>query len=229
MVAIGLQEATQLMMSLPLAFARQGEQFLLVVLLGLQGENLMVGADGKWLGTRVPGALQHYPFRLLRDAEGRDLLGVDESGLPPAGAIGGAPLFDSDGKPAPELAGILTQLKQGDQDRQRARQAAALLDQHALLGSWELKIKDESGALQKLDGLYRLNEEKLNALPADALHTLRDAGALLMAYCQLLSMQNVQSLGQLSAARQRQAQQTATGTVAGNLISDSGVISFANL
>jgi hypothetical protein len=229
-VALGRQEAMQLMMTLPLGFVRQGDQPLLVAVVGLRpGENLMIGADGKWLWPSVPTALQHYPFRLLRDTEGRELLAIDEAGLLPPEAPGGTALYDSDGQPVAELGTILAQLSQSEQERQQARQIAALLDQHGLLELWELKFQGEAG-VQKIDGLYRVNEEKLNELPPEVLQTLRNGGALAMAYCQLLSMQHIHYVAQLAAARARQRPtQAVPKEVASSLVGDSGIISFANL
>jgi len=51
---------------------------------------------------------------------------------------------------------------------------------------------------QNVAGLFRIDEAALNQLPAEAFMELRDAGALLCAYCQLLSMQHLQTLGQLA-------------------------------
>jgi hypothetical protein len=228
-VPVGMLEAVQLMMTLPLAFIRQGDQVLLIAVLGLRpGENLMVNAEGNWLGPSVPTAFQHYPFRQLRDDEGRDILGVYETALLPPDATGGTALFDSNGTPAAELATILAQLVQGDKERRQARNIAAVLDQHGLLISWELKVQGET-EIQVVEGLYRVDEEKLNELPAEELHALRAPRALLMAYAQLLSMQHIHHLGQLTSARLRPPQQLATKGVTSNLIDDQGIISFANL
>ncbi len=51
-----------------------------------------------------------------------------------------------------------------------------------------------------MEGLFRIDEAALNQLPAEAPIELRNTGALLCAYCQLLSIQHLQTLGQLAAA-----------------------------
>ena len=54
---------------------------------------------------------------------------------------------------------------------------------------------------QQVEGLFRIDEAALNALPADALAEVRDANALALAYCQLLSQQRLQALGKLAHER----------------------------
>jgi hypothetical protein len=154
----------------------------------------------------------------VRNTEGQDLLGVDEAGLLPPGSQGGEPLFNSDGA-NPELSPILEQLVLADNQRQQTRQTVAVLQQHGLLEPWEIQIQGDDG-LRKIDGVHRVNEKRLNELPSEELLAVRDSGALLLAYCQLLSMQHLQKLANLSGARQRAEKALST---------DHGLISFGNL
>lgn len=207
------------MMSLPLAFVRHENQYQLVALLGLLGEeNLMVGTDGRWLGGPVPAILQHHPFLRVRSSDGKDLLGVDESGLLPPGASGGTPLFNGN-TAAPELSVILEQLVKSDIQRQQTRQTVTVLDQQGLIEPWDIQVQVDEG-VRKIDGLFRINEKRLNEAPAECLLTVRDCGGLALAYGQLLSMQHVQKLANLAEARRRAERA---------LTADHGIISFANL
>lgn len=54
--------------------------------------------------------------------------------------------------------------------------------------------------------MHQIDETALNALPADAFETLRQAGALPLAYCQMLSMQHLQVLGKLVQAHAKHAE-----------------------
>jgi hypothetical protein len=71
------------------------------------------------------------------------------------------------------------------------------LQMHKLVKPWPVKLKTESGETM-VEGLHCIDETALNALPPDALLELRNTGALALAYCQLLSMQNLQLLGQFA-------------------------------
>jgi hypothetical protein len=73
------------------------------------------------------------------------------------------------------------------------------LQKHQLIQHWPIKLQTTAGE-QAVEGLFRIDETALNQLPAEALLELRNTGALLCAYCQLLSMQHLQTFGQLAAA-----------------------------
>ena len=88
----------------------------------------------------------------------------------------------------------------------------ALLAQEGLIEPWPITLKSDQAdkgdqaeqggqgeqTEQTLQGLYRVSEAKFNALGAEALHRLHQAGALPLIYCQLLSMQHLPLLGKLA-------------------------------
>ena len=85
-----------------------------------------------------------------------------------------------------------------------------------------------------MQGLYRIDEARLNALSAPALKEIQAAGALAMAYSQLLSMQHLPTLGQLAQLHaQAQSQQTLPTSANGELdlefLNNNGTLSFGNL
>lgn len=100
---------------------------------------------------------------------------------------------------------VLNQLEQGVK---QATAAAGLLQRHGLIKPWALKVQSDEGE-KLLGGLYQTDEEALNRVPAEALVELRNSGALVLAYCQLISMQHVQVLGQLAVAHARAEQASA--------------------
>ncbi len=53
---------------------------------------------------------------------------------------------------------------------------------------------------RQVQGLHRVSEIKFNALGAEALHRLHQAGALPLINCQQLSMQHLPLLGKLAQA-----------------------------
>ncbi|MYL24803.1 peptidase [Halomonas alkaliantarctica] len=204
--------------SLPMALHREGEAYVPVAVLGLErGHNLFVRHDGHWVGGYVPAALRSYPFRLARAperTEGEWVLAVDEaSGLVHDGAEGRA-FFDENGKPTEEIQRLLRFLKQTHASHLAARKAAAALDRHGIIRPWEVAIDTPNGK-HGVKGLYRVDEKAFNALEADALAELRDAGALNLAYCLLYSQHRLPMLGKLMQAHQRQV--PASDDVPGNL------------
>lgn len=200
-VPLAAAELPKAAMSLPLAFIELQGAFVPVAVLGLQpGSNLLVGADGRWAGTYIPAALRSNPFRLAQAEDGQQVLCIDEeSGLLTAGPEGER-FFNDDGQPAEAILGILNFLTQTEQSRAAAALACAALARHQLIRPWPITVKNDDGE-QQIDGLFQVDEAALNQLTGEALQELARAGALAVAYCQMLSMQQLPLLGQLARTR----------------------------
>ncbi|MDZ7664878.1 MAG: SapC family protein [Desulfotignum sp.] len=148
--------------NLPLAFVRQGDNFLLVAVLSLTpGTNLFVGSDGRWLGGYIPSVFRGYPFRLARGGKKNELLlCVDEdSGLVSKDRAGGEVFYDNDGKISGPVTEILNFLTQVEKSRTATAVAVAALADANLLVDWPLKIKVEERD-QPVTGLYRVDEAR---------------------------------------------------------------------
>jgi len=196
-------ELPKAIMSLPVAFLQQGDAYVPVAVLGLEpGKNLFVAQNGRWIGQYVPAALRGYPFVLLRNGEQLVMCADEESGL-----IGdeGLPLFDAEGKPAEAVQAVLDFLVQVEQSRVRTVAACAALARHGCIRPWTITHKFDAENERRIEGLFQIDEAALNALPDEAFLELRRAGALLIAYGQLLSMQHLPLLGQLADAHAKAA------------------------
>lgn len=196
-VALVLQELPQAMLHLPIAFLASGDAYVPVAVQGLAPrQNLFVDRDGRWLGAYVPAAYRCYPFSFAEAAPGQPVLCFDEdSGL--LSSAEGEEFFDAEGKPGTAVADVMRFLAQLTPGRQQMQKVCELLQKHNLFEPWPIRIVGEHGE-QALAGLYRINEAAMNKLPADAFIELRDAGALVCVYCQLLSAPHLQTLGKLS-------------------------------
>lgn len=231
-VPLVVQELARALMHLPIGFIKQQDVFVPVAVLGLQpGQNLFVTADGRWIGGYTPAAYRGYPFRLAASADGQSVLVIDEdSGL--ISDTEGEAFFDQDGHPAKAVKEVLDFLGQVQSNRALTLRVCAVLAEHHLIQPWPIAVQSEDGE-RRLEGLYRIDEAALNALPTEAFATLRQAGALPVAYCQLLSMQHLQTLGKLadahaSAKAQSQAAlpTTETGELDLEFLNNNGTISF---
>ncbi|MEA3642712.1 MAG: SapC family protein [Lamprobacter sp.] len=202
-VPLVAQELAKACHSLPIAFIRQQDHFIPAAVQGLQpGQNLFVAPDGRWLGGYIPAAYRGYPFALAQADTGQLVLCVDlDSEL--IADQHEQPFFTDTGEPAQRVKDVLDFLQQVHQNRQHTQRLCAALEAEQLITAWPLKRQSEAGE-QPIDGLYRIDEPRLNSLDSDALTRLHQAGALPVAYCQLLSMQHIHTLGKL-AERQAQA------------------------
>jgi len=234
--ALVAQELPKAHISLPVAFIQTDNVFTLVAVQGLKpGQNLLMAADGRWLAAYIPAAYRGYPFRLATAEDGRQVLCVDEE----SGLVGDGPegesFFNEDGTPSTAINDVINFLSRVEASRKLTARICEALYRHDLFQPWPIKVKTDKGE-QAIDGLFRIDEAALNALPADAFIELRDIGALAVVYCQLLSMQHLQVLGQLVQAQAKAQAEAGNGlktTPDGELdlefLNDGGAIKFGNL
>ncbi len=197
-VPLVMQELPRACMALPIGFVRAGNAFQLVAVQGLQPDrNLWVGPDGRWLGGYVPAVYRGHPFVLVATEDDRNVLCIrEDSSL--ISSSDGELFFDVDGKPAPPVSDVLSFLEHVSSNGRLTARLCELLDEHRLIQPWNIKVKSDEGE-QKVQGLFRVDEAALNALPLDAFDALRQGGALPLLYCQLLSMQHLQVLGEMTS------------------------------
>ena len=235
-VPIVADELPKACVSMPLAFMSQAEHFIPVAILGFaEKQNLFVAPDGRWLGKYIPAALRGYPFRLANTPEGQQVLCVDiDSSLLTDGPQG-QPIFDEDGKPAAGVGKIMDFLTAIEANRVLAASACDILQAHQLIVPWVINIQSDTGQ-QKIEGLYKIDEGALNALSSEDFAGLRQNGALIVCYCQMLSMQHLQVLGRLTEAHAQVAAQAmaatniaASGELDLEFMNKGGTISFGNL
>lgn len=206
-----LQELAAVVPFYPLAFAKQADgSFVAVVLQGLQqGENLCVAPDGRWRTPYIPSHYRGYPFVLRPsrvDGALRSALCFDQgSGLyrqAPVASKGEVRFFDDEGKPHSQLEKLMNFLQACEHQRQLTQTAADALDNARVLVPWVLpKAMQSADAQPLLRGLFRIDEEALNRLDAQALDALRKANALPLAFAQLLSMPRLVLLQQWAKER----------------------------
>lgn len=229
--AIGLSEIPKAMLSLPLGFAQVEGGYIPVAVQGfLKEQNLLVSPNGQWLADYIPLVYRSYPFKLARNSDGQFVLCVDhDSGLITE-APAGYPFFSEENKLAPEISALASQLMVLEAERVRAIQACKLLVGHGIIEPWPIQINNEN-KLETVEGLYRINESKLNEVAAEVLLEIRNSSALMLCYAQLFSVQHLQQLG-IVAQRTHWANRTTdiTNKVAPlNIVDDNGIVSFANL
>ena len=206
-VALVKAELPKAAMSLPIAFVAQGNSYAPFALLGLKpGNNAFVSVDWRWVGQYIPAAFRGYPFRLAKTDDGQQALCVDEDSGLVSDCSNDEAFFDDKGKPTQAILDVLDFLNQIDQNRVATAMTCTVLQRHNLIQPWAITVNLEKGE-QPITGMFRINEEALNQLSAEALHEVRNAGGLIVAYCQLLSMQHLSVLGQVTDAQTKAATQ----------------------
>lgn len=186
----------------PLAFqATQAGHYQPIALLGLQPDfNLYIARDGRWLTPVVPHQVQTAPFAIATTEHHTQVLCIDDN----AQALSentdqGQPLFDDQGQSHDSLKPIIQQLQAHQANQINTQKACDHLNRLELIQPWNAQVATQQGSII-LQGLYTLDEAKLNRLNAQDLKALQDSGALGMAYCQLISTQHLSYLGKLADA-----------------------------
>lgn len=197
-------ELAKLVPALPLGFAQTEAAFQLVAITALQpGTNLFVAPDGRWIGDYVPAALRSYPFRMVKPAGREDsILCFDVSSGDLVNAGQGEAFFDPAGEPSQALKAVLDFLSQVEHSRVATQAAVDALQAAGLIQPWPLTLQQGEQTLP-VNGLHRVDEDALIALPDETFLCLRQAGSLPVAYAQLLSMNQLVMLQKAAGAQAR--------------------------
>lgn len=181
----------------PIAFTQDGSSGRCVPAailgLGVRG-NSFIDQSGEWReGVYVPAYVRRHPFCLSRRADGQEgtlAVCVQEDRLD-----ANAPaLLDRDGNPTDAFKAQHDLLRAMEDARQRTAVFIAELERLELLITMnELTIPHTSTQL-RLQGMMRVDEDRLRALPPDALKVLAEKGYLHAIYSHLSSLLNFATL-----------------------------------
>lgn len=194
--AIAAPEVTHTAAHLPLAFMQISKgQFQLGALMGLTAnQNDCLDESNKWLLDYTPALLRVHPFKVLPTKEGSTerMLCVAENS-PWIHNEATEPFFDEQKQLAPKVKEVLSFLMKLEKHLYLTQRAVNQLAELKLLSPYD--VKNANG--QRLEGIYQIDEERLQKLPDNQLPVLRKCGALALAYAQLIST------GQMAALHRR--------------------------
>lgn len=196
-----VQEFVPASQEFPVVFVKDSETgtFRAIALLGLKpDENLFYSEDG-WQATYKPEALALSPF-ILNQGEAQSILCFDQSSEL-VNKQDGEALFDKQGNQTPWLTAMGERVVTYVERTYATKNFIKLLLDNDLLSSQTLSLKLENQEEYSLNGLYAIDEKKLNALSDDAFNAIRKTGALPAIYASLLSMQRIHNLARKSLAK----------------------------
>lgn len=192
--------------SYPIVFARdaQSSATLPVAITGLEkAQNLFVDDEGNWHpDTYQPAYVRRWPFftaQVANDAE-RTLVCVDPAGLQDSDT----PFIDANGKATEYWKETERLIQEMENARRQTMEFTAALTEHDLLEPFEAHAVAREGGRLRLAGMYRVSEEKLNALPDKAIGKMMKKGQLSRIYAHLISLENFRRLLDLRLEREQQ-------------------------
>jgi len=186
----------------PIAFIQQkNKDYRPCVVLGIkQAENLFVDDDGQWLNDIYsPAYIRRFPFltqtitsdELKKDAKDlRKPVFVDEAAL-----VKEAPhLFIGNGVATEHWQVIDSFVSEYISAERQTLIFTQKLSALNLLEPFNAQIHPNQGEGITLKGLYRINEDKINALSANVIKELMNSGYLSRIYAHLISLENFAKL-----------------------------------
>ena len=182
----------------PVVFAKDGTgNFVPVALLGLaKQQNLMLGADGAWLGSYIPAYIRRYPFILANAGEQANSYAVciDESysGFNTVGE--GSRLITEAGEHGEILANSVKFLEEFHKHSEITTQFCKAVAEAELVDSMQANFSLKSGSQFSLAGLYCVPRNKIKALSAEQLKLFADRDYLDLLYLHVYSLSNMDKL-----------------------------------
>ncbi|CAM3799396.1 SapC family protein [Roseateles saccharophilus] len=194
-------EFRQLQAHFPIIFQHIGGQdgsggFQPIALFGLEeGQNLFL-SDAGWDAPVVPMALQRDPFMIGRNGDSLQLhIDMDSPRIvrPEEGEVGTA-VFLPHGGHSEYLDHVVSLLEHLHAHAQHLPAFIEALTRHQLLEPFVFDVESADCEQTRLSGLFTIHEERLAALPGDALERLQREGHLLPIYMQLASLAHFHDL-----------------------------------
>jgi hypothetical protein len=183
-----------------------------MAILGLrQNENLYVDADGQWLpNTYIPAFVRRYPFVLAEkpaDQVGDDFSVFLDERYEGFNTTEGDRLFKEDGTDGELLTRAVGFLGEFQQNVARTKWFMEQLNKHDLLESRNIRLQKDGrdgveGRAVSLNGVFMVNEDKLRTLDEKTTHEFAREGVYGWIYAHLLSLSNIDRLGQRLSMRE---------------------------
>lgn len=188
----------------PVAFAKEQDQdvYFPVAIMGLeQNVNLFVSDDGKWEGMYMPARYTHKPLTVIPNKDDPNMFGIAiDVDADIVSEDEGELLFTEDGKESEHLEGRKKALMAFVENEQMTKAFLDTLAEMDLLEAQNIgvKVKDKD---YQLNGLFLVNEKKLNELSDEEYLKLRKRGFLGPIYAHLGSMHHISNLAQRQGAK----------------------------
>ncbi len=177
----------------PILFTKRPDTgaFYAGVIMGLEPDSNLRAVDGLLPDWR-PADLERQGFFL----EG-DTIVVDRDHAAFAGNGGGEPLFADGATAAPALRRVQIALRTLQDGLPATDAAIARLMRHRLLEPIDITLNFDDGQPLRLEGLYTVSLDAVQALPDAAALELFRAGDLQLAYVQSASLRHIRTLARI--------------------------------
>ncbi|MPY21001.1 SapC family protein [Shewanella psychropiezotolerans] len=199
---ITLHEFSRAATEYPIVFVKNSEtgQFQPVVMLGLQPEQNLSVVNGEWIGSYIPNIVKDYPFAVVLNAEQPEKIwiGIKEQSAQ-VGTEVGEPLFNA-GEETPFFTKRREEIVQHFEQEQATQAILQLIAEKGLFRQQSLTVNIK-GDQRNINGLYMIDEAKLNDLNDDDFLDLKKRGLLGPIYGHLTSLHQVNRLARTEVSK----------------------------
>ncbi len=169
-----------------------------VALLGLDGRNGYVTADGQWTSITIPARLKDFPFcSIVHDGEPLLVRAADAPHFKPQD---GQPLYDDRGNGTDLLGKVTLAVARSHLGLQVAINLTAQLEAAGLLMEGTLSLTLPNGKVRLIDGYKLMNPTAFAMLSTVEIAKLEDSGAMAMLLAHQSSLVNLPRLAKLANA-----------------------------
>lgn len=178
----------------PIVFVKTNDSFQPVAMLGLTAQQNLFMQGNEWQALYVPRAIRNYPLVLVKDKPDGDrlMVALDEASERINQAEGN-PLFNEDGSESEFLAHRKQQMAEYVDMGLITRNFVEKLQSLELIKEQVLTLNIK-GEERRINGIYLIDEPKLNELSDETFLELRKSGYLTAIYAMLMSLQHTQKL-----------------------------------
>lgn len=202
MVPVVLSEFLKLAVQFPIALTKNKDtgRFVCVALFGFQEQENLFIKDQQWDSLYLPLQIRRQPFFLGNSEQGDDqfVVCIDSSHQSieqkNSDSLGAEAIFDQEGNATPYLENvkaILAELLNGETATQAFIKTLAELK---LLQPMQLEITFANGESTRVEGIYTINEVRLQNLSRDEIAGLHQQNYLAPIYTMLTSIGHIYGL-----------------------------------
>jgi hypothetical protein len=208
-----INETSQAVRYYPLVFVPgpKDEPLVFAAMVGVgDGLNRFVESDKQWRpNTYIPAYVRQYPFLAVNTPDGKDTVLAIDTSAEWTQVKGPVPFYGADGKPTERLEQTLAFSREFQLYAKRTTAMVQALQDAGVLEEGTLNLLPQGiTKARSFSGFLIVSETKLNALSDENVLKLHKSGAMGLAYAQLLSLSNLNTL--VVPATSASAQKTKT-------------------
>jgi len=200
-IPILLHEFIRVSSEYPIVFVKNSDtgQFQSVCMLGVKSSENKFVHNQLWVGGYVPLSVRHAPFYLMPDPRNPEqlLIGINEAS-PRINLENGVSIFTEVGEESEYFTARKNALIDHYEKEQVSQELTQFLAAMNLLIRQEINLSYNSENFN-INGVYLIDEERLNSLSDDEFLTVRRKGLLPAIYAQMISIQHLERVANFRA------------------------------